>query len=542
LKQLRSLPILIAALLGSAASIGAFSLSASWERKTAILEFQERARDSAAVINADLTNAGNLLATIRAFVEASEQPMGSSKFSQFVEALHGQTLGLRDAGWAPRVAFADRDQFEKAVRRSGIADFQILEIDTDGRLVPAKPRSEYFPVLFAKSNNSATPPIGLDLAFKADRQSVIERAIALDRPAATPSLTLISVARPYGGIMVYNPAFFHGMTRGGAANRPAGLVFGAFETAIAFDNIARVKKQLSGLDIYIFDPLGEAGRRQIYWKSGAGSSRTPPAEAVLRSLPHWDGVVSIIDQNFGITILPANGILAVPLTWPALIPLPIGICLTSLFVGYLVISRRRTDQLQALASNLRMTTDRLEEHTAKISHLARHDALTDLPNRRVFVEELEKLVSHSVRGHGRVAVLLLDLDGFKSVNDRCGHAAGDLVLCEVASRLRTVIRGGDTLARLGGDEFAIIAWHENASDAASLLAMRIITTLSHPILWGKTSIEIGCSIGISIFPADSSEPSALLEAADAAMYCAKRTSRNNYRFFDPTVRNEQARC
>lgn len=539
MKLLRNLPIVITVVIGIFASFGAFLVAVSWERRAEILEFQDRARDFAAIITSDLTIADNLLITIRAFIETTEHPVIGTKFSQFVEALHGNLIGLRDAGWAPRVAAMDRERFEADIRKSGIPDFQITEIDAQGRVVRAGARSEYFPVLYVNSTSSAIPPFGLDLAFKADRRQVIERAIAFDRPAATPPLTLISINRPNGGVLSYVPAYSTVASPVGSASRPFGLVFGTFEIATAVESIIATNKQLSGLDIYVFNPNGEENDRMIYWESGATPPRPPLTETAIRALPHWEGNVSIFDQSLGVIILPANGISISAWTFPAVIPFPIGILLTSIAVAYLLVSGRRSDQLEALAASLRLSTDLLQENAEKILHLARHDALTELPNRRAFFEELEKAVSQSLRGHGRFAVFLLDLDGFKSVNDRLGHAAGDQVLCEVAKRLHAVMRSGDRLARLGGDEFATITRLEDTDDEAGRLAQRIVEALNKPIKWGSISIEIGCSIGISLCPADRSDPAGLLDAADAAMYSAKRAERNGYRFFDNSMRAKQ---
>jgi diguanylate cyclase (GGDEF)-like protein len=535
-KLVRNLPIVITMVVGIFASLGAVFVTASWERQAAILEFQDRARDFGAIINSDLSIADNLLISIRAFIETSEHPISGGKFSQFVTALHGNLIGLRDAGWAPRIAAVDRERFETEVRESGIPGFQISEIDADSHVVRAGARSEYFPVLYVNSNTTAIPPYGLDLAFRADRRQVIERAIDLDRPAATLPLTLISITRPNGGVLSYVPAYANGHGPVGAKTRPYGLVFGTFEIAIAVDAVMAANKQLSDLDIYIFNPSGKENDRMIYSVSGAIPARPPLTETALRALPHWEGSISIFDQALGIIILPSKGIRIAAWAFPAVIPLPIGILLTMIAVAYLLVLRHRSDQLEGLAARLRVSTDLLEKNAEKISHLARHDMLTELPNRRAFFEELEKAVSQSTRGHGRFAVLLLDLDGFKSVNDDYGHAAGDLVLHEVGKRLTAVLRSGDRLARLGGDEFATITRVENTRDEPLRLAQRIIDALQKPIRSGLISIEIGCSIGISLCPSDSSDPAGLLEAADAAMYCAKRAGRNVCRFFDDSMR------
>ena len=171
--------------------------------------------------------------------------------------------------------------------------------------------------------------------------------------------------------------------------------------------------------------------------------------------------------------------------------------------------------------------------------LARHDALTGLPNRRVFAEVLEAARLQADRGGAQFAVLSLDLDRFKPVNDIYGHQAGDDVLREVATRIGAVVRAGDTVARLGGDEFALIMHCVNLDEepaaAAALLADRIIDAVGRPISIGDRCVDVGASIGIAICPMDGTDPETLLRAADMAMYRAKEEGRGTHRFFQRSM-------
>jgi diguanylate cyclase (GGDEF)-like protein/PAS domain S-box-containing protein len=167
--------------------------------------------------------------------------------------------------------------------------------------------------------------------------------------------------------------------------------------------------------------------------------------------------------------------------------------------------------------------------------MARHDALTGLPNRRVFAETLNTAVARAERGSARSAVMIVDLDRFKPVNDLYGHAAGDDVLREIAVRLGNLARKIDTVARLGGDEFGFIldcVAPEDPTTAASALAERIIASVGQPIPVENRLVEVGASIGIGICPIDGTDPETLLRAADMAMYRAKEEGRGSYRFFN----------
>ena len=171
--------------------------------------------------------------------------------------------------------------------------------------------------------------------------------------------------------------------------------------------------------------------------------------------------------------------------------------------------------------------------------LARHDALTGLPNRRVFAEVLEAARLQAGRGGAQFAVLSLDLDRFKPVNDIYGHQAGDDVLREVAIRIGAAVRVGDTVARLGGDEFALIMHCVNSDEepaaAAAFLADRLVDAVGRPISIGDRCVDVGASIGISICPTDGTDPETLLRAADMAMYRAKEEGRGTHRFFQRSM-------
>lgn len=171
----------------------------------------------------------------------------------------------------------------------------------------------------------------------------------------------------------------------------------------------------------------------------------------------------------------------------------------------------------------------------RIAFLAYHDALTDLPNRVLLRERLKDALARANRGAYRVAVLMLDLDRFKEVNDTLGHAMGDELLKAVAERLRSCVRESATIARLGGDEFAIVEDVVDGAVEVSALAERIQMALSSAFDLGEHRTVIGSSIGIAIAPRDGTCPDELLKNADLALYRAKSDGRGTHRFFEPEM-------
>jgi diguanylate cyclase (GGDEF)-like protein len=175
----------------------------------------------------------------------------------------------------------------------------------------------------------------------------------------------------------------------------------------------------------------------------------------------------------------------------------------------------------------------------RIRFAAHHDDLTQLSNRLMFQERLRATLTAARAGGYGFALLYLDLDAFKSVNDTCGHEVGDKLLVAVAQRLRDSVREGDTVARMGGDEFAIIQPFGSQPTAATALAERLLETISQPFeLEGQRSL-IGVSIGIALYPQDGDGADLLLRNADTALYRAKQAGRNSFRLFDPTMQVNQ---
>jgi diguanylate cyclase (GGDEF)-like protein len=170
----------------------------------------------------------------------------------------------------------------------------------------------------------------------------------------------------------------------------------------------------------------------------------------------------------------------------------------------------------------------------RIAHMAHHDALTDLPNRVQFREEMTEALSNVAEGE-KVAVLYIDLDHFKDVNDTFGHPIGDVLLRQVSERLRGCVRPSDAVARLGGDEFAVIQTAANQPVSATAMANRIIKELAVPFDLDGHQAIIGASIGISVAPDDGDDADQLLKKADIALYRAKEDGRGAYRFFEPEM-------
>ncbi len=189
------------------------------------------------------------------------------------------------------------------------------------------------------------------------------------------------------------------------------------------------------------------------------------------------------------------------------------------------------DRLNEEIAEKKSAQETLKEHAAQLEKLAHHDPLTDLPNRLLLDARLKHAIERSKRYKTQTAVLFMDLDGFKHVNDSLGHQAGDDLLCQVAKRLKGSVREEDTVARLGGDEFVVVMGDVKNSRDVEKIAQKLMKQIKRPYTVDHQNVYVGTSIGISLYPKDGSTTEELITNADAAMYRAKEMGRGNYQFY-----------
>lgn len=223
-----------------------------------------------------------------------------------------------------------------------------------------------------------------------------------------------------------------------------------------------------------------------------------------------------------------------------------GIVASVPLAGYLAVSKKHEQNLlfalssiwlvgmlgiKAVGKNSRQRIKERKQYEAKIWRQANFDALTGLPNRSLFMDRMERALTYARRHDYKLALLFIDLDGFKDVNDTLGHAHGDLLLQETAKRLQGCVREMDTLSRLGGDEFTVILPELAEDVSAATVAGTILTSLARTYDLEGHETKLSASIGITIYPQDGEDPGVLLQHADTAMYRAKAEGRNTFRYF-----------
>jgi diguanylate cyclase (GGDEF)-like protein len=524
----RYLATIVAAVIGTAVSIGAYVAASNLEARLAALKLVEVARNQAQTLNSDIDYATGVLYTLRAHFTAADRTVGRAEFQSFAKSLRTRLAGLRNTGWAAYVTREERDAFERAVRAEGFPKFEIWERDAQGNRVRAKDRAEYFPILYPDPVELTPQILGFDTGSESLRNDALQRARSSGLPAATPPIKLIT--EEPDGFMSFIPVYGKEQAAAGAPPSLRGIMYGVFATVPMVENILAATAVPAGLDICFFDPNGPRDHRRIYWHSGSATPRAAPTEDALVAGPHWEGRIKVVDQEWGAIFALSDGRAGTARSWQAIAVLMTGLTITAMVVGYLLVSLKHTLRLEFLTASLRETTRELRLESDKVAQLARHDAMTGLANRATFIEQLQRMFAQAKRGGRAFAVMCLDLDHFKDINDTLGHPCGDLLLNIVADRLAALVRNTDVIARLGGDEFAILMAYVPPPSTVAVLAARINDSLAQGYDLNGAEVHVSASIGISLFDNKTGSPEDMMMQADLALYRAKNEGRNKFSF------------
>ncbi|MGB7685666.1 MAG: diguanylate cyclase [Solirubrobacterales bacterium] len=485
--QLRFWIALSAVLLLAAGAVGAGLVVQDTESDRFHEAQREQAMRAARQAEAVAALSVGQLASAAAFFRAKDR-FDEHEFRLIARPLLGPGV-LYGTSFIDRVTAADRREFE---RRRGVT----IREPTARGLVAAKRRREYFPIAFTLAERSAKTTLGYDLESDPDRAPYLRRARDRGVSVATPPVRLLAAGL---GIIVYRPVYSDGAPTSTVAERRSALT--GFASGVF---------QLRDLAAAAAAELPAAHDVQL--RVGAGMTLGDPGEledparaAVQIANRSWAVVVS--DPN-----RPGVGL-------PLLIS-GVGISLAALLAALILVWSRN-------------------ERIIELEREAGQDSLTGLSNRRSFDEGLRREVARSRRQGTSGAMLMIDLDHFKRVNDTSGHPAGDRLLKEVAALLRRRVRETDVLARIGGDEFAIVLPNTGVEEAL-LVAEAIATTIRESARFDGGQ-PVTASIGIAMFGEDPTlSPESIASEADTAMYAAKDGGRDGVRVFDPGVVRETA--
>ncbi len=517
-------PALVAAGVGLLFSLAGAAAVARWEDRVNKAEFENAAETESIVMQNGMNEYISRLTALRTLFESANGEITRSEFEKFSTRLFEHHPGMQRIAWLPRLDRKERAGHEAAATADGVSGYRIKSLQGD-RFALASESSEYFPVFYS-TEPKTSPVYGMDYLTVPDRRAAIERARDGDHVAALRSQLFEKGSSDAAKIFLMVPVYAKGASRETLADRRlnfAGVVVGVFDLPQLLKAIRAATVASPAISVNVYAPF--TAQIVSLAQSLPDFSSSPSAPQSVRDVAkglHWSGGLKIGDTSWQVRAVPTAGGPLVGSYDRALTVLIVGMLLTVSLATYLTLASR--------------SSRRLSIANRRVLELAQTDVLTGLPNRAFFLARLDD-VNRQMREDGTTfSILLLDLDRFKNVNDSLGHGAGDLLLRQVAERLKSALRETDVLARLGGDEFAVIQQGCTDQRACSTeLASRIAKLVTEPFFLPGHRVEIGTSIGIAIAPEHGGDQEQLLKKADLALYRSKGAGRNCFTIYDEAM-------
>lgn len=426
--------------------------------------------------------------------------------------------GIQVLGVIRRVLPGQKAEHIAAMRRLGFADY---------RIYPEGERDSYAPIIQREPEiNTNQIALGFDPWADPVRRLAMEKARDSGMPALTGKVQLVidKGAEDRAGFVMYLPIFERGKPRDSLLQRRSHLIGWVYASFRMNDFMASLYgKQVPELMLEIYDDANPMESALMY-RSGAATGNRRPSAAPLTASEYmvvgghtWTLMLrtqEAFQARFGRSVASVIAVTGIGLS-----------ILLSLLVWFMVTGRSRALQLAAAM-------------TEELRQMAQHDPLTGLPNRALFSDRVHHELAYAKRHEGHFAMIFLDLDNFKPVNDNYGHAVGDRVLQEVARRLQDSVRASDTVGRIGGDEFVVLMAELPKEEAALGLAEKIRQTVRQPYRVDGLELSLSCSLGVAVYPQDGKDEIALTKSADEAMYRVKDAGRDGVQMANRNAREQ----
>ncbi|MCQ4346696.1 diguanylate cyclase [Pseudomonas stutzeri] len=509
--------------LGIVVALVSYLYGTALERDLETREFQRLAQVQYQNTQELLRRSTQVLLAFRGFFAASQE-VDRDEYARFAGEILAHYPEIYAIHWAPKVATAQRAALEAEIRPLQPAPLGIFDTDARGKLLsPAPARAIYFPVQYTEPYAANRMVIGLDTLGRSPNEVIIRAATASGEQQLTPVFPLIQDPDGPLASALYQPVFASDQPTASAEQRQQalqGFLILLLRPSLLVEGLPFGERKVA---VRLYDRQDS----QLVAIHPRGASLQAPAENVVHhelQVPGRTWVMEFVaSEGFG------EGL--------HIQPVLLMLSLLLLTGGLVFLDRsHRSSQV------LRTTNAELLRRQQELDDLAHYDPLTGLPNRLLLYDRIAMALAAQRRQGGSLAVCVLDLDGFKTINDRFGHPAGDLVLREVARRLQALVRASDTAARLGGDEFVVLLPGLAAGAALHQLMQRLIARLGEPIALADDGpqVQVSTSIGIA-FACGQQGVDSLIHQADVAMYQAKHVGKGCYRIYGaPAVSVEQA--
>lgn len=490
---------------GLALSLLAWHMAARRADEEDSRSFQRASQHITRLVEERMLRALDLVAGFRGLFSVDVN-VTRAEFHSHFNSLHlsARFPGVIAIQYAPLVPAAGKAAFEARVRADTSLDPRGYP---DYAIHPAGERDFYVPVLYNEPMAGNEAAFGHDNTAEPSRRRVMERTRDTGGPIASPPLTLLQGGT---GFVIRHAVYQRDALLWTEAQRRAaflGQVSGVFRATELLSSL--LEDHLKGYRIRVED-RGDARERQgpaaLLFDSQASQ---PAGTSLFGARQRLEAALTVAGRTWVVEV-------SRPAALPYLAPLP---------VAMLLGGTALTLALHWLLLGMARHAEKAAQIAARLAHEATHDALTGLPNRLLLEQRLEEALAAAQQGHTHLALLFIDLDRFKAINDSLGHEAGDVVLRQVALRLRGALRPADTVARLGGDEFVVLLPSLPSGDTWRGVADRMLALITQPMTHGEHRLSVGASLGAALYPQHGTDAAALLRHADEAMYAAKRGPR-----------------
>jgi diguanylate cyclase (GGDEF)-like protein len=480
------------------------------ETKEMRSQFDFALRDTVSGIEQRVSNYEQLLRGVQGLLSTTDLS-DRNAVRNYVETIQQDAnfSGIEVIGIAELVPFTHKQAHIAGMRQRGFSDYEIF---------PKGEREVYAAVVQREPylGRVRKAPFGLDALADPQRRAAMERARDSGMPAITGKVKLAvdETGEPFPGFIMYLPVFAPGQAHGTVEQRRANLVGWVFASFRMHGLMASIYgKQVPGIAMAIYDGVTFSDETLLYAWPDKAAAQAPDVVGGLAA----DEYMVPAGRNWTVRLRVRpefenrNGLGSAT-----------GIAVAGVFLS-LSLAVMVWTMVTARARALRIAA----QMTQELRLMAQQDTLTSLPNRALFNDRLTNQLAWAKRNEGQFAMIFLDLDGFKAINDNYGHGAGDAVLIEVAQRLRAAVRTSDTVGRLGGDEFVVLMPELSERTGAVALAEKIRMAVRAPIWFDAVELHVSCSLGIAIYPDDGTDEATLVRNADQAMYRAKAHGRDS---------------
>ena len=436
--------------------------------------------------------------------------------------------GTQNFGWSPLVQDAGRADFERRANLVHGATLQqpyvIRGRDSEGRLFPAGPSPNYLPILFVEPLASNRMALGLDVQNLPATARAVNAAMQTGLAHVTEGIRLVQETGEQRGVVMYQ-AVFQNRESASSPSRVRGVVSAVFR----MDDV--LLSALGELDpdyltVCLLDPAAPVANQRLTGHKGCSS------ELATKVRYFSSSSVQFGERTWLFQVAAGPRFASHERGWIAWSTLTVSLLAVTMLGVFLIVQTghaRRTEQLVV------ERTRELAQSNAGLHKLALYDPLTGLANRLHWTEEVRNALDASRRHGDKMAVLFVDLDHFKNVNDSLGHSVGDLLLKAVAERLQSCLRAHDVMARQGGDEFVVMLSRLRHKGDATTVASKMVEQLTEPFVLNGHTVRASASVGVVLYEGGEEDVETLLRHADLAMYRAKSSGRNAWAFFEPEM-------